>query len=320
MTQKISVIIPLYKLRDTFKKDLEHLLNLDYPDYEIIVVVDRGINFSHQRVKTINTGKDSTGPAEKRDMAIKEAGGEICAFIDDDAYPDKNWIKNAVKYLGDENVGAVGGPGLTPPEDSFMMRAGGLCYESILGSGPIQYRFVKAKERKVEDFPAYNLFVKKSVLEGTGGFSSTFYGGEDTKLCLEIIKRKKDILYSPEIIVYHHRRPLFREHLSQIGNVGLHRGYFVKKYPETSRKIFYFLPSLFTIAYFAGLLISLLSQGFAALYGMAVILFLALVFISCFLRSRNLAMSILSSFGILLMHISYGINFLIGLGKKELAR
>jgi len=283
-----------------------------------MVVHDKGLKFHYEGVRVLNTGNETTGPAEKRDLAIKEAQGSICAFIDDDAYPDRDWLKNAVKYFNDDRVGAVGGPGLTPPEDSFMMKAGGLCYESFMGSGPIRYRFVKDKHRTVDDITAYNLFVRKDVLEKTGGFGSTFYGGEDTKLCIEVIKLKKEILYCPEVIVYHHRRPLFREHLSQIGNVGLHRGYFVKKYPETSRKFFYFMPSVFTIAYFAGLLISLLSQGFAVLYEMAVILFLTLAFISCFCRSKAVLMSAVSSLGILLMHITYGINFLLGLTKKEL--
>jgi len=318
MTKKISIIIPLYKLNSRFREDFSHFLNLNYRDYEIIIVHDDGIDFNHKRAKKINTHKSKTSPAEKRDLAIKKAEGDICAFIDDDAYPDKDWIKNAVKYFDDEKVGAVGGPGLTPPGDTFMMKAGGLCYESILGSGSNQYRFVKGRKRKVDDLPAYNLFVRKSVLEKTGGFASTFYGGEDTKLCIEITKLKKDILYIPDVIVYHHRRPLFKPHLLQIGNVGLHRGYFVKKYPQTSRKIIYFLPVLFTIVFFASLVLSTLWHGFNIIPVGLIAILLSLAFISCVYRSRKVHMSILAAFGIFLMHIMYGINFLKGLAEKEL--
>ena len=318
MTKKVSIIIPLYDLNDRFRKDFNRFLNLDYPDYEIIIVHDSKINFQHERAKTINTNKDRTSPAEKRDLAIKEAKGEICAFIDDDAYPDKNWIKNAIGYFDDEKVGAVGGPGLTPPEDTFMMKAGGLCYESILGSGPHQYRFVKGKNREVDDLTAYNLFIRKSVLENTGGYGSTFYGGEDTKLCIEITKLKKDILYRPDVEAYHHRRPLLIPHLLQVGNVGLHRGYFVKKYPQTSRRIVYFMPAIFTIVLFISFALSIISQKFAIIFGTFIASFLSLAFITCFIRSKRLLLSIFSAFGIFLMHISYGTNFLRGLTRKEL--
>ena len=320
MTSKISIIIPLYILSDRFKKDFKRYLDLDYPDYEIMVVHDKGLEFHYEGVRVLNTGKDTTGPAEKRDLAIKEAQGSICAFIDDDAYPDRDWLKNAVKYFNDDRVGAVGGPGLTPPEDSFMMKAGGLCYESFMGSGPIRYRFVKDKHRTVDDITAYNLFIRKDVLEKTGGFASTFYGGEDTKLCIEITKLGKLILYRPDVIVYHHRRPLFMPHLLQIGNLGLHRGYFAKRIPQTSRKYFYFIPPLFVTFIFAGLILSMLSKTAAVIFGITVLLSLTSVFIDCFYCTGNALMSFLASLGIFLMHIFYGLQYFRGLMKGELEK
>jgi len=315
---KVSVIIPLYILNERFRSNLIRLLDLDYPNFEIIVVHDKGISFQHEGIRTVNTNKDKTSPAEKRDLALKEVEGEICAFIDDDAYPAKDWIKNAIKYFADEKIGVVGGPGLTPPEDTFMMKAGGLCYESLLGSGPIRYRFVRGKERTVDDLTAYNLFVRKSVLKEAGGFGSTFYGGEDTKLCIEITKLKKEILYRPDVAVYHHRRPLFWPHLKQIGNVGFHRGYFVKRYPQTSRKTFYFLPAVFVILFSLGIILSIASSMFAVIFGISILLFLSLAFTDCFYRSKKIWMSAIASLGILSMHFAYGIHFLRGIAKKEL--
>lgn len=316
--KRVSVIIPLYVLNNRFRRDFSRFTNLDYPNYEIIIVHDSGLLFQHEGVKTINTNKDRTSPAEKRDLALKEASGEILAFIDDDAYPARDWIKNAIKYFDDEKVGAVGGPGLTPPEDSFMMKAGGLCYESIFGSGKYQYRFVKKGERTVDDLTAYNLFIRKSVLEETGGYGSTFYGGEDTKLCAEITSLGKLILYRPDVEVYHHRRPLFLPHLRQIGNVGLHRGYFFKRYPQTSRRMSYLLPSILTAGFFTGYISSFFSSRIASLFWTAVIIIFGIAFVDCLLRSRNILMSVLASLGIFLMHIVYGINFVRGVARREL--
>jgi len=317
-SKKISVVIPLYFLHKRFIQDFQKFFELDYPDYEIIVVIDKGLSFKQESVKVLCTDKKKTSPAEKRDLALKEASGEILAFIDDDAYPAEDWIRNAIKYFDDENVGAVGGPGLTPPEDSFLMRSGGLCYESIFGSGVYQYRFTKGKPRTVDDLTAYNLFIRKSVLLKTGGYASTYYGGEDTKLCIEITKLGKLILYTPEVIVYHHMRPLFYRHLWQIGNIGLHRGYFVKRYPVTSRRISYFLPLIISAGFFTGLVLSFFRTDIAPFFFGAFLLILGVAFIDCLIRSKNIIMSIFATIGIFLMHIVYGMNFIRGLLKGEL--
>jgi hypothetical protein len=69
---------------------------------------------------------------------------------------------------------------------------------------------------------------------------------KDTKLCHDLVyKNKKKILYVPNMIVWHSRREGLASHLKQIGGYGIHRGYFVKKYPQTSLRLKYFIPTLF---------------------------------------------------------------------------
>ena len=51
---------------------------------------------------------------------MEKAEGKYLAFIDDDAYPRKDWLKNAVKYFdSSRKIGIVGGPNLTPREANF---------------------------------------------------------------------------------------------------------------------------------------------------------------------------------------------------------
>ena len=92
--------------------------------------------------KSVLTGADQdTGPGEKRDVGMHAAGGEYLAFIDDDAAPRADWLSNAVRIFEDQAIGAVAGPGVTPPASGWAERAGGAFYESWLGSGPFRYRF-----------------------------------------------------------------------------------------------------------------------------------------------------------------------------------
>lgn len=327
---KVSIIIPLYVITDRFFKDFLIYNNLNYSSFEILVVCDKNVQLpklSRVKVKVILTGKKHTGPAEKRDQAIKLARGEVCAFIDDDAYPDPNWLKNAVKWFKNPDIVAVGGPGLTPPEDSFSQKLGGYIIESYLCSGGIQNRFYVGEKRGfattpkfVVDWPAYNLLARTSILKKIGGYSSTFYGGEDTLLCLRLIKHGR-IICDPEVVVYHHRRNYPFGHSKQISSVGIHRGYFFKRYPETSRSIVYLLPTFLTLGLVMGILLSVLnSRIFLYPFLVLLLFFYLLGFLSVKLHKVDIWSALIASFGIMTTHLVYGTSFIKGLLTKRLVR
>lgn len=321
---KVSIIIPLYIDTDRFYTDLKKFNNLDYSNYEIIVVTDkittsRKNKIKDPKIRVITTGKERTGPAEKRDIAIAKAKGVICAFIDDDAYPDKNWLKNAVVHFNHPQIVAVGGPGITPKEDDYYEQLTGLVYESIFCGGHAQHRFVKKPARFVRDYPAYNLLVRKDILDEIGGYGTHFYGGEDTFLCLKIIKKGYRILYDPEVFIYHHRRALFVPYLKQIANIGMHRGYFAKKFPETSRTLNYFIPTILSVGFLAGAIISFYSLIIAYLYIFSLILFIILGMISVF-KKTTIKNAFMVAVGIILTHLTYGLFFVKGLIISDLKR
>mgnify|MGYP001347642921 CR=1 FL=1 len=319
---KVSIIIPLYVICERFFKDLERFNKIHYHNYEILIICDKKIQIPKKRhIKLVITGQKKTGPAEKRDIGVSHAKGEICAFIDDDAYPDIHWIGTAVKhFIANKNIIAVGGPGLTPPDDSYMAKLGGLVYESKLTSGKLQMRFlpIGSSNQQIFDWPAYNFFIRKSVIKKVGGWGSMFYGGEDTFICYKMLKHGK-MIYEPKSIVYHHRRELFKPHLQQIYNVGVHRGYFFKKYPETSRHILYLMPTALTTNFF---LLAFLSLFFTKVL-ISFILILSILFLVT-IKLMNTKVSVYNKFivfiGILLTHMAYGIGFIKGILINNLIR
>ncbi|KKQ95724.1 MAG: Glycosyltransferase [Candidatus Woesebacteria bacterium GW2011_GWB1_43_14] len=309
----VSIIIPLYVDSPRFLRDLKKFKKLDYLKYEIIVVSDKRIQIRDPKVRFLVTGKKRTGPAEKRDIAIKKSKGEICAFIDDDAYPHRDWLNNAVIHFQHPQIAAVGGPGLTPKEDNYWEQLTGLVYGSFFCGGHAQHRFIKKPARFVVDYPAYNLLVRKDVLNEIGGYGTHFYGGEDTFLCLKIIKKGYKILYDPEVVVYHHRRPLFVPYLRQIANIGKHRGYFAKRFPETSFRWMYFLPSGLALGFF---ILPFINWTF---FIVLLMLFFGVGVCSVILKT-NIWNSMLISLGIIATHVVYGINFIRGLIFNNLER
>jgi GT2 family glycosyltransferase len=320
----VSVII----VAKTYTKNLEECVkacrNLNLSDFEVLIIPDSlpkeelfltGDIFGKLQVKVIPTGPVS--PARKRDMAMNYAAGEILAFIDDDAYPAKDWLKNALEHFKDKDVAAVVGPAITPPHDNFRQRASGRVYSSLLVSGTYTYRYKPKNKLEVDDYPSCNFLLRKSIMEELGGFNTDFWPGEDTKLCLDITKGLgKKIIYDPAVLVYHHRRPLFLAHLKQIANYALHRGYFAKRYPQTSLRLLYFLPSIFLFLLLIGAFSSLFLLHLRVVYLAGIFLYLFSVFI--FSICKELRLIPLVFLGIILSHLTYGLNFIKGLISQKL--
>ena len=293
-----------------------------YRDIEVLVLPDEPIDAPEGEfppVRVLPTGK--VRPAEKRNVGIREAKGDVVAFIDDDAYPDAHWIENAVKYFGDPAIGGVGGPGVTPPGDGFLARAGGRVYENVLVSGGYRYRYVGGRVlRDVDDYPSCNLFVRTDLLRKFGGYRTDFWPGEDTLLCRSIVcDERRRIVYDPWTLVYHHRRPLFGPHLRQLGRYAFHRGYFVKRFPENSLHLSYFVPSAFVL--YSALLAAAWAAwaafaGGACLWAMLaasapMAVYLALTWLSSF--AVNPLMWAVTWAGVAATHLWYGVRFVQGL-------
>ncbi len=316
--KKVSIIIPVREINDYIREAMEYYSKLEYDDYEILIFPDFESKETFPKTRIIPSGQ--VGPAEKRDMSLEYAEGEIFAFIDDDAYPRADWLTNAVKLFDDSSVGAVGGPAVTPDSDSVWQKASGKVYESFLCSGGYVYRYLPKPQREVDDLPSVNLIVRREVFEEVGGYDSNFYPGEDTKLCLDIVEKAgKKIIYSPDVLVYHHRRTLFRQHLKQATNYAKHRGYFAKTLPKTSCKPAYFIPSLFVLGLIAGPVLSCFAPVLWYVYAGVLALYFVLLLFSI-RKPESFTVWILTVLGIIATHIGYGVCFIRGLCSKELLR
>jgi cellulose synthase/poly-beta-1,6-N-acetylglucosamine synthase-like glycosyltransferase len=282
------------------------------------------------KINFINNLTLSNNAPLKRDMAIKYAMGEYFAFIDDDAYPSKDWLKSAIVNFDDEKVTAVGGPGITPINASLLEHASGYISASPAGGFGNTYRFIPGTKRFVDDYPSVNLIIKADDFKAINGFDSNYYPGEDTKLCLDLTyKLNKKIIYDPEVFVYHHKRPLFKHHLTQNSRFGIHRGYFAKILPETSRRWFYFVPAIFSFGLIFGDILAIASlftknpfiHALLYIYMIPLTLYFLILLINgiwVFIKSKSISITLLSILGTYATHFYYGINFIKGLFKTSL--
>ncbi len=317
--KRVSIIVPFKKFNQNVQQCMDHCLGLDYPDFELILLPDHPLEITaYPFTRVIPTGEKP--PSEKRDIGVRESTGEIIAFLDDDAYPAPDWLNKVVRNFSDMNVSAVGGPGVTPPDDNLFQQLSGAIFASVLVSGNYSYRYMPKTFQEIDDFPTCNLSVRKKDFLGAGGFNTQYWPGEDTILCLRIVKDLgKKIVYDPDAVVYHHRRELFLSHLKQIKNYALHRGFFVKKFPENSRKLAYFIPSIFTAGLIWGPILGIFFPPLLTLYALLMATYFTMT-VSTQLLSFNPKRILLYTMGVFFTHITYGIYFVKGLLSSGLTR
>ncbi len=315
-TPRISVIIAVKGDNPYLRQSVTTTLQQDYPNFEIIVLPDEPISGYDERVRIVPSGPEL--PAVKRNIGAHAATGEILALLDDDAYPYGNWLREMAANFANPEIGAVGGPGVTPPEDGFWQQISGAVYSSYAASGVYRYRYVYDRRRDVDDYPTCNLAVRTHIFHAAKGFQTNYWPGEDTELCLTITKKLRTrIVYDPLVEVLHHRRSLWRGHFKQVTQYALHRGFFVKKFPETSRRLGYFMPTLFTLGCATGWITWWLYRPLFWLYGGVLAFYALFVLASSFLAAPRL--TLVTALGTTLTHWAYGIYFLIGLCSRRLS-
>ena len=314
MDGRVSIIIPCKSIDDYTIKCLEVCKTLK-EEPEIILLPDEMPKTEQKGIVVIPTGP--VPPGKKRNIGYDRSTGSYCAFLDSDAYPRNDWLKNALAILQDPQIIAVGGPGVTPLEDNAKQRAGGMVYESIL-MGNLGSRYLSHEIKESDDIHSCNLIVKKDAMAGVK-WTEKYWPGEDTLFCLDLKKKGVGkMVESGDVVIFHHRRELFRKHLKQVSAFGLHRGFFFKRFPETSRKPLYAMPLFIVLVTIAlPILGILLNPIFLLLFGLEFVAYL-IVAVHASRKEPRLLAWVFS--GLIVTNWGYGLSYLKGLLKKELKR
>jgi GT2 family glycosyltransferase len=227
---KVSVVICTYNGGRTIRQAVEGALALDYPDYEVIVVDDGSRDRVPQivgeygdAVRVIRT--ENRGLSAARNTGMRAAAGEVVAYLDDDAWPDRQWLKYlAATFLRTNHVG-VGGPNVAPPDDGFRAR----CVAHAPG-GP---NHVLLTDAVAEHIPGCNMAFRKSALEAIGGFDEGFrIAGDDVDVCWRLQDARGTLGFSPAAMVWHRRRDSIRAYWRQQLNYGRAEAMLERKWPH----------------------------------------------------------------------------------------
>lgn len=233
---RVSVIVPTKNEVANIVDCLDSLLKLNYPSYEIIIV-DAGSQdntsevVSQYPVKVITEKKQTR--AAGCNAGFRAASGDIVAFTDADCIIECDWLLKIVRSFDTSEVAVVGGRDLTPPLEGILQRSMGAIEE--------HWRTKRVRGNKAaRAVKGCNSAYLKRVFNDLDGFDEDFIYAEEHELHHRILKKGYDIIFNPDIIVWHKRRSSLLKYLNQCykAEIGSMQCILKKKLPmDTGHKL-----------------------------------------------------------------------------------
>ncbi len=202
-----SILVPCHNEEEHIEKTVQYLLNLDYPDYEIILIDDgsddstasiiKSLCSTHPQVRAVYV-KDNSGKAEALNVGSLVAKGELLLTIDADALLEPSVMKwlawHFVKY---PRVGAVTGNPRVLNRTSLLAKIQVGEYSTIIG-------LIKRTQRilgKVLTVSGVVAAFRRQAL-ATVGFWDNDMVTEDIDITWKLEKKFWDVRYEPRCICW----------------------------------------------------------------------------------------------------------------------
>jgi glycosyltransferase involved in cell wall biosynthesis len=224
---KISVVVCARNGGGTLRWCLEGVRELDYPDYEAIVVDDGSSDATamiasecgYRAISTPNRGLSSA-----RNTGLEAASGEIVAYLDCDARPDRDWLNYLSAAFQATDHAGIGGPNLPPP-DGWIAD----CVANAPG-GPVH---VLLSDREAEHIPGCNMAFRRQRLVEIGGFDPRFRAaGDDVDICWRLQQHGETLGFRAGAVVWHRARDSVRAYWRQQVGYGRAEAMLERKWPE----------------------------------------------------------------------------------------
>jgi GT2 family glycosyltransferase len=139
-----------------------------------------------------------------RNAALELAKGEIVCFLDDDGYPEPNWLEELMKCYADPMVGGAGGRILQGQSTTVREKVGRF---RLVGGVEGNWNYGGPEMFEVDHLQGTNMSFRRSVLQEIGGWDERYCGGyatyEEPDVCLRVKKLGYKILFNPKAAVTH---------------------------------------------------------------------------------------------------------------------
>ena len=213
MSGNVNIIIPSIRIGKELIKCLGEINKLNYKNFVVTIVLDQNNKKKLPKFKfKINkmiVGKINM--SKKRNLAAKKFKTKYIAFIDSDAYPNINWLKNAINHLSNKKIHIVGGPNVPFKNQNYSEKISHYCKRSFFVTGHLNYRKYMSPEKICNDWlEACNLIMQRKFFLKFGGMNEKNYFQEDQEFFDRLRKKIKNfkVLFTPDVFIYHRERKI----------------------------------------------------------------------------------------------------------------
>ena len=259
--------------------------------------------------------KEQINKSDARNIGIENIKSDYIYFLDDDTFIDKDNIKIITEKLAKYPfIGVMGGPNLTPPLSSRFQKVTGSLLSTFFMSYKMSARYYqKGIDRLTDDTELIlcNLVIKKDLfIKYNLKFNKLLHYNEENLLLEHLKKHNVEMLYTPELTVFHHRRTTLKSFLKQIYNSGKGRGIMSIMMPS-SIKIFFLFPTLF-ILYLICTCFGKMTFVLLNIYLLLILFNTLIIYFANKLKLLDIAIIFITT---ILSHLTYGYGFIEGIIK-----
>jgi len=207
----ISIIVPVFNEGKVLRESIESLLDIDYPNYEIIIVNDGStdntaavgetlVGFQKGRngfIKVSLINKPNGGKSKALNAGIQYSEAQFVLCMDGDSQLSPNTLRVAVRHFTDPYIGAVAGNVKVQNRKKVLTDLQALEYVEGLNMARSAQGFLQL----VNIIPGPIGLFRKTALRDAGFYSSDTFA-EDADVTLKILAKGWKIVYEPAAIAY----------------------------------------------------------------------------------------------------------------------
>ena len=228
----LSIIIVNYKTEELTSNCVDSIIksNTKGLDYEVIVIDNDSQDGSIEAIEkqfpevTIIKNTENQGFSKANNIGIKESSGDYVLLLNSDTIVEQNTLKGAIDFIKDhKHIGALGCKVLLPSgkldpacKRSFPTPLNGLFHSLNLDTafpdnvhfGAYNLTYVdENKTCSIDCIMGAFMLVPRTVINQVGPLDEDFFMyGEDIDWCYRIKNAGYQVMYYPEIRIFHHKK------------------------------------------------------------------------------------------------------------------
>ena len=202
-----SIIVPTYNRSSQLAACLGSLAQIDYPRdrFEVIVVDDGSALSPEHLVSSFRDQADfvlirqaHAGPGVARNTGAAQSRGKFLAFTADDCITMPDWLRTLARRFEAKPNRAIGGRIVNSLGENRYSTATDLLMQYL-------YRYYNQDAHRAQFFTPNNLALPADRFLVSGGFDPSFIigTGEDRDFCDRWVHQGHEMVYAPEVVVYH---------------------------------------------------------------------------------------------------------------------